>query len=275
MKKIKKVFIQFLDLFSSIYNSQFTLLEKLDLLRALLWCFFGARLLGKNKKVNIRTLGLKISSFGYINLLYLIREIFLLREYQLSTSNPSPLIIDCGANIGISILYFKKFFPASKILAFEPNPVIFELLKENLAQNQIEGVELYNYCLSNQDGNVEFFVNENKGTMEGSILTYRGGNNKLSVKAVRLSSFINEKVDLLKMDIEGSEVPVIEELKKEGKLSLVNTFLIEYHHNIPDHVSGIGKFIHHFESEGFTLNLRSDFGHQGSFQDVFLRISKN
>lgn len=216
-----------------------------------------------------------MSSFGYANLVYLIREIFLLREYQISTLNPAPVIIDCGANIGISILYFKRLFPASKILAFEPNPVVFELLKLNVEQNQLGGVELYNYCLSDQEGAIEFFVNENKGTMEGSILSDRGGSHQLSVKAVRLSSFINAKVDLVKMDIEGSELPVIEELKKEGKLSLVETYLIEYHHNIIGQFSEIGKFIQYFESEGFTLNLRSDFGHQGSFQDVFLRIAKN
>lgn len=162
MKKIKNAINQLFDLFSSIYHSQFKFLEKLDLFWTLLICFFGARLVNKNKVVTLKTLGLKMSSFGYANLLYLIREIFLLREYQISTPREAPVIIDCGANIGVSVLYFKRLFPKSVIIAFEPNPMVFQLLKSNVEQNQPKGLELYNYFLSDKEGSVEFFVNKIK-----------------------------------------------------------------------------------------------------------------
>lgn len=76
------------------------------------------------------------------------------------------------------------------------------------------------------------------------------------------------------MDIKGAEVPVIEDLKIEGRLSLVDTYLNEYQHNIPGQSSELCNFIQQFESAGFTINLKSDFWYQGSFQDVFLRIAK-
>ena len=40
--------------------------------------------------------------------------------------------IDCGANIGISILFFKKQYPDCTIMAFEPNPHAFPLLEKNV-----------------------------------------------------------------------------------------------------------------------------------------------
>ena len=275
MRKIKNAITQFLGIFTSTFGSQFTTSEKLSLLRALIWCYLGVKLKMKKGVITVKVMGLRISSFGYFNLLYQLKEIFLLGEYQISTTKKSPVIIDCGANIGLSILYFKKKYPTSKIIAFEPNPNVFAILKLNLEQNQIQGVELYNYCLSDSEGEIEFYINENLGSMEGSVLEERGGNKKLKVKAVRLSSYIKEEVDLVKMDIEGAEINVLDDLKRNEKLNSVNTYLIEYHHNIPGQLSGLGRFIHDFEENNFGISLRSGFRNQGEFQDVFLRIFKN
>lgn len=275
MRKIKNAITQFLEIFKLTFVSEFTAMEKLSLFRALIWCYFGVKLKLKKEIVTIKVIGLRISSFGYFNLLYQLKEIFLLGEYQISTTKKSPVIIDCGANIGLSILYFKKKYPTSKIIAFEPNPNVFSILRLNLEQNHIQGVELYNYCLSDSEGEIEFFVNENLGTMEGSVLEERGGNKKLKVKAVRLSSYIKEEVDLVKMDIEGAEINVFDDLKRNKKLNSVNTYLIEYHHNIPGQLSGLGRFIQDLEENNFGISLRSGFRNQGEFQDVFLRIFKN
>jgi FkbM family methyltransferase len=274
MKKIKNAITQFIEIFSLTFRSQFTTSEKLSLLRALIWCYFGVKLKIKKKVITLKLIGMQISSYGYFNLLHQLKEIFLLSEYQISTTNKSPVIIDCGANIGLSILYFKKKCPNSKIFAFEPNPNVFNLLKLNIEQNHLQGVELYNYCLSDSEGEIEFYVNENLGTMEGSVLEERGGANKLKVKAVRLSSYIKEEVDLVKMDIEGAEINVLDDLKRNGKLNSVNTYLIEFHHNIPGQLSGLGRFIQDFEENNFGVSLRSGFHNQGEFQDVFLRIFK-
>lgn len=59
---------------------------------------------------------------------YFINEIFTSNEYYFKPSCKQAFIIDCGAHIGMSVLYFKKMFPDSKIMAFEANPHNFELL---------------------------------------------------------------------------------------------------------------------------------------------------
>ena len=52
-------------------------------------------------------------------------EIFDQQIYRFNTSNSKPYIVDCGANIGLSIIYFKQLFPNAEIVAFEPDEKIF------------------------------------------------------------------------------------------------------------------------------------------------------
>ena len=52
------------------------------------------------------------------------REIFIQELYRFETSNPAPVIIDCGANCGLSVVYFKQLFPAAKIVAVEADPIV-------------------------------------------------------------------------------------------------------------------------------------------------------
>jgi hypothetical protein len=61
------------------------------------------------------------------------REIWEDQIYIFETSNPSPLIIDCGANIGLSVIYWKYLFPESKVVAFEPDQKKYEILCGNIA----------------------------------------------------------------------------------------------------------------------------------------------
>jgi FkbM family methyltransferase len=75
---------------------------------------------------------------------FIYKEIFEDHCYDIPNLVPSsasefsePFIIDAGANIGLFTLYMKQKYPASKILAFEPAPQLFELLSRNLALNNI------------------------------------------------------------------------------------------------------------------------------------------
>ncbi|MDG1278179.1 MAG: FkbM family methyltransferase [Algoriphagus sp.] len=272
MKKIWKELNIVKDIFALTFASPYTFWEKCSLLKVQLISYLALKFKVKNKIATTSLMGMKVSFYGHFNLLYLIKEIFLLGEYKIQSSDEFPVIIDCGANIGLSVLYFKKIHPGCKILAFEPNPDVYALLKKNVAQNKLENVEIYNLCLSSSEGDIEFHLDENFGSMQGSVLLGRGGTRKIKVKSVQLSSFIEGNIDLVKMDIEGAELVVIDELIRSGKVNFVQNFLIEYHHNIPGQKTGLGAFISQFENHGFRLNLRSRFNDQGEFQDVFLNL---
>ena len=54
----------------------------------------------------------------------LYEDIFINRVYEFEASRPDPRIIDCGSNIGMSVLYFKHVYPEARIVGFEPDPTI-------------------------------------------------------------------------------------------------------------------------------------------------------
>jgi len=72
------------------------------------------------------------------------KEIFVDGIYKFESESGRPIIYDCGANIGISILYFKRMYPYSKIKAFEADSTISEILMTNLQKNKINDVEVIN-----------------------------------------------------------------------------------------------------------------------------------
>jgi hypothetical protein len=62
-----------------------------------------------------------------------VDELLVEEIYKFTTTSQQPYIIDCGANIGLSLYYFKKWYPSSKILAFEPDEQIFNILEKNIS----------------------------------------------------------------------------------------------------------------------------------------------
>jgi hypothetical protein len=96
-------------------------------------------------------LGFTIRFYGYPELINLFEEIFIYHVYKFTNAGSTPSIIDCGSNIGLSILYFKSIYPHSRIVAFEPDEETFELLKENIRHNSLSQVSLYNFALSDKE----------------------------------------------------------------------------------------------------------------------------
>lgn len=185
----------------------------------------------------LRTLKLSGSKFSFVNLkefLTIHKDVFIGKEYKFETNNSSPFIIDCGSHIGVSVIYFKKLYPKAKILAFEPNPQNFKILKTNVTKNDLKEVELVNAVLTNREGEVDFYISKEKkspwtwGDSAAKNVWYDPKTHKtIKVKAVCLSSYIKKKVDLIKLDIEGLEEQVLEEIS--GKLKLVKEIVMEFH----------------------------------------------
>jgi len=151
------------------------------------------------------------------------RDIYVEENYKFNTNSESPVIIDCGANLGLSTIYFSNLFPASKIFSFEPDAEIFKLLSKNISVFNKNNVELRNEAVWINDSEIQM---SNDGA-DGGSLVY--SNKSSIVKAIRLKEFLNnfKKIDMLKIDIEGAETEVILDCK--DSLNNVNNLFIEYH----------------------------------------------
>ena len=119
------------------------------------------------------------------------------------------VVLDIGANVGlISLLAAKKVGKTGKVYAFEPVPKIFARLQENIALNGFNNVEPVPLALSSQKGKAMIFVAHG-----ASSLFRRVSDEFVEVPTERLDDFVEqegiERVDAIKLDVEGAELHVI------------------------------------------------------------------
>ncbi|MGH2453227.1 MAG: FkbM family methyltransferase [bacterium] len=175
----------------------------------------------------------------------LYKEIFANRIYHFAALRPNPLILDCGSNIGMSILYLKQVYPAARIIAFEPDPSIFPLLHENIVRNGLKGVQLIQAALSRSGGMMTLYSDGRMGSyLATDPPAHRKGWRKHEVSCVRLRDYLTEPVDFLKMNIEGAEWEVLAD--SEDRLEQVREMVVEYHYlpGVPPTLHDILALLH-------------------------------
>jgi FkbM family methyltransferase len=180
-------------------------------------------------------------------------EIFLDNTYSFETEAKKPVILDCGSNIGLSILYFKQRYPEARITAFEPDPTTFALLKDNVRSNRLKDVTLVEKALADSGGYLTFFVRADE-SLASSIYSDLGGH-PVEVEKVRLSDYIDGPIDFLKMDVEGAEGLILDDLTESGKIDLIKRMIIEYHHHLFDETESLSDFLGQLENAGFDYQL--------------------
>ena len=164
---------------------------------------------------------------SYPELINLFEEIFIYQTYKFTSDDPHPVIIDCGSNIGLSVMYFKMTTPSSVVLAFEPDGETFGLLTKNIRENDLKNVSLYNFAL--RDFETETTLYKNNQSLTSSLYNNPGKQKEEIVLTKKLSSYIEKKVKLIKIDVEGSELAIIDDIISSNKVELVEKLIIEYH----------------------------------------------
>jgi len=146
--------------------------------------------------------------------------------YLCSGIDFSGTVIDAGANVGFFSLYSKKN-GAQKIYSIDPDPSAFYYLKKNF--ERFSEITLINKAVtSNDDGCI---INIRPGGTVGTTETpascdiFSGSVESISINTILK---IEKEINLLKLDIEGSEFKVIENLNKEH-FNNINQLFIEFH----------------------------------------------
>src|SRR5262245_12859403 len=91
---------------------------------------------------SLKFLNYDIAYVGDRELQVMIDEIFVSSLYRFQATSATPVILDCGSNIGVSVLFFKSLHPGARITAFEPSPTSFPLLERNVRENGLSGVSM-------------------------------------------------------------------------------------------------------------------------------------
>ena len=177
------------------------------------------RYIEKNIKIN----SIKLKIPDCLSFIWQYKEIFVDEGYKFLTNSSDPVIYDCGANIGVSCIYFSRSYPSSKIKAFEADPNIVKVLRENMDRNKVKNIEIIDKAVWINNAGIEISL---EGADGASIYSK---NNVTKVSSVRLKDLIEEeiKIDMLKIDIEGAEYDVL--LDCRNSLRNIENIFIEYH----------------------------------------------
>ena len=195
------------------------------------------------------------------------KEIYRDQSYLFRCQRDSPLIIDCGSNYGVSILWFKKNYPDARIVGVEADPVVFDMLFRNVSRRNFADVTLLHRAVSSKSGHVPFHC---LGADSGRILAgspdgISTNSEIIDVPTVLLDDLIGEdEVDFLKIDIEGAELDVISGSKK---LNRVNQMFIEYHSFI-DVPQQLSRLLSILENSGFRYYIDKVCSPQNPYLEI-------
>lgn len=183
-------------------------------------------------------------------------ELFVQEMYNFLAKRTNPYIIDCGANLGMSIVYFKELYPEANIVAFEADEHVFSFLEKNVQSFGYKNVELVNKAVWNKDDVLSFIVEGGAGgrleeQSENGNYTYK------HVPCVSVRKYlIDKKVDFFKIDIEGAEYEVLKDC--ENLLHNVDNLFIEYH-SMPEKRQNLHDILKIVQDAGFKYHIKEAY----------------
>jgi FkbM family methyltransferase len=127
---------------------------------------------------------------------------------------PGFSVVDIGAHIGYySLLLSRLVGPTGNVIAFEPVPMNFDFLRENLRLNNCTNIEPVNRAVLDHHQQIRIAIPENDPLPVGVSFANPDNKGDALVEAVSLDEFLlgrTERVDFLKVDAEGAEDKVLD-----------------------------------------------------------------
>jgi FkbM family methyltransferase len=173
------------------------------------------------------------------------------------------VVLDCGANVGKFTVPLAQ--SGAQVHAFEPDPVAYDLLASAVAQ--WPNVTVHNTAVSNVAGKSRLFLHQQRdedpvfmstGSSLLSSKTNVDPQNFVEVELVRLSEFILQfnRVALMKMDIEGHEIEVLNDLIDTDAISRVQRSFVELHDRKNPHLlEATRRLRKRIEQKGINADL--------------------
>jgi FkbM family methyltransferase len=192
-----------------------------------------ARLLGRSIQVVVEIAGVRHPVHLRLRTtdVWLCQQILVDTQYDCNLTIPPRAIVDAGANIGLASIFYANKYPEAKIIAVEPEPSNFEMLRKNVSlypnvvpiQAALWNKKKELHCSAIASGDHAYQVGEKHASYHDA------GCNTVSGFSVRdlMTDFGIQRIDLLKVDIEGSEKEVFQD--SESWIGHVGVIAIEIH----------------------------------------------
>ena len=172
---------------------------------------FSASIPNSTKNIILRLGTTDVAAFEHV---------FVEDEYKFWLARQPSTIIDAGANVGMSAVYFALRYPGAKIVAIEPEPTNFDVLTSNA--KLFPQIIPINAALWNREGVVQ--IEDGGGGNWGMRVADTNIPSEIAVRSTTLASLLEQlnldHVDLLKIDVEGAECEIFE-TRRNGSVASV------------------------------------------------------
>ena len=191
---------------------------------------------------------------------YIVHELIWKGEYNVVNKSESTIFIDIGMNVGFTSLFFSNKNDVEKVYAFEPFKETIDQALKNFELNKLisNKIKVMPYGLSDKNEIVEFKYNYQwKGSMglrELSVHKTGGNERMIKLELVKASDILKDIIEqhknksiVCKIDCEGSEYGIIDDLNKHKLLSKLDILMIEWHDKGP------AKLVNILHDNGFNV----------------------
>jgi len=143
------------------------------------------------------------------------------------------IVLDIGANIGFYTLIFAKLVgDKGKVIAFEPEPSNFGILKKNVETNGYKNVILVPKAVSDKNGEIKLYLSSFSNAIP-RIHKSDFCDRSIEIESVRLDDYLKtinfqERIDFIKIDVEGAEVKVLEGMRSTIQKNNNVKILVEF-----------------------------------------------
>jgi len=168
------------------------------------------------------------------------------------------ICLDIGSNIGYyALMESKAVGNKGKVIAIEPSPKNFQQMKKNLDLEGVSNVEAYNFAAGDKDDEVNFLIHERSNLCsvipKGEPVPKFA--NVITIPLKKIDSFIEEKklekLDFVRMDIEGYEINLFEGLWKTIR-KFKPMIQMEFHDSLFN-IEEKTKFFQRLKKEGYEI----------------------
>jgi len=219
-------------------------------------------ILFRNNKHTIRYgLAKGMKRIGGISFLPLNKKDSKEKQFLNKLDLQNKIVYDVGALEGIMTLFFARIVGEGKVVAFEPNPQNFSMIKRNISVNNLTNVLLSNYAIGKKDETIDFIVPKYFRGHGSFINRYQMSKNSFcyKVKVTSVDNLIKKNnypvPDFIKLDIEGFELFALEGMKsllqnKKPKLFIeVHEFVENNMNKITEMLLKYNYSIYHIEND--------------------------
>jgi FkbM family methyltransferase len=240
----------------ALLNNHLSLAKRFQLFSALMRLKWHHAFKKNEEQVTVSVGGANILLPNHSSSQYILTEIFVTEVYEMKRTLQHPIsILDLGANVGLSSLFFLERYAVKEIVCLEPDADNFKRLQHNLQDKKIK-LHLHNAAVGLQT-TTEYSISAGNDPVRKKMIKSAQG---VAMPFIGFDSLLQQNFDLIKIDIEGAEWELIERLNETRQITKASYWMMELH-DVKAHQETLNQLMKLCDEEHYKYEKQKGIWH--------------